>query len=235
MGFLPQLMRATRTAGHRRKGASGTTRSRAAKAPTRRSTSSRASARADARIPDPGHRGLSQCLERDHQGRREVQRARPLHRLHRLRVDLEHRRQQPAPQRHLPRRQGEGRPGRALHHAAAGQRRTRRTCGSGWQAYEEKTGGDVLAIAHNGNLSQRHHVPGHRAFTGKPLDKQLRRRRAPVGAALRDDTDQGRRRDPSLPVAQRRVRRLRDVGQGQPRRCVPKKPGCSSTNTRARR
>ena len=34
----------------------------------------------------------------------EANEPRPLHRLHRLRVDLEHRRQQPAPQRHLPRR-----------------------------------------------------------------------------------------------------------------------------------
>ena len=74
-------------------------------------------------FPTAGHLGLSQCLERDHQGRRGLQRTRPLHRLHRLRVDLEHRRQQPAPQRRLPRQRRAGQPRRALHHpAAAGQR-----------------------------------------------------------------------------------------------------------------
>ena len=31
-------------------------------------------------------------------------------------------------------------------------------------AYEEKTGSDVLAIAHNGNLEQRPHVPDHRVL-----------------------------------------------------------------------
>ena len=43
------------------------------------------------------------------------------------RVDLEHRRQQPAPQRHLPRRRRQGQPRRALHDAeAAGQRQSPR-------------------------------------------------------------------------------------------------------------
>jgi hypothetical protein len=53
-------------------------------------------------FPLPGTPCLSLGLAGDHQGRRGLQRSRPLHRLHRLRVDLEHRRQQPAPQRDLP-------------------------------------------------------------------------------------------------------------------------------------
>jgi hypothetical protein len=43
-----------------------------------------------------------------------------------------------------------------------------------WQwmaAYEQKTGGQVLAIAHNGNLSNGIMFPLVESFTGKPLDK----------------------------------------------------------------
>ena len=61
------------------------------------------------------------------------------------------RRQQPAPQRHLPGREGAGRPDGPHDHLSTAK--TRRTCGNGWQTYEEKTGGSVLAIPHNGNLS----------------------------------------------------------------------------------
>jgi len=38
-------------------------------------------------------------------------------------------------------------------------------------AYEEKTGGDVLAIAHNGNLSNGTMFPIIESFTGKPVDR----------------------------------------------------------------
>src|SRR5688572_9012366 len=38
-------------------------------------------------------------------------------------------------------------------------------------AYEEKTGGRVLAIAHNGNLSNGRMFPLVESFTGKPIDK----------------------------------------------------------------
>jgi hypothetical protein len=40
------------------------------------------------------------------------------------------------------------------------------------QAYEEKTGGDVLAIAHNGNLSNGRMFPIIEPGTGKPLDRE---------------------------------------------------------------
>ena len=103
----------------------------------------------------PGSDGLPLDLGADHRRGGEVQRAGPLHRLHRLRVDLAGAaRQQPAPRRDLSRRRRQGDPDRCrsrpIRRRAA---RPPRTCGSMLQAYEDKTGGRVLAIAHNGNLS----------------------------------------------------------------------------------
>ena len=83
--------------------------------------------------PGAGHARLPLRLGRDHRGGRGGEPARPLHRVHRLRVDVEHRRQQPPPRRDLPRRRRQGRAGRALHHPAAGrQRRPARTSGAAW-------------------------------------------------------------------------------------------------------
>jgi hypothetical protein len=50
-------------------------------------------------------------------------------------------------------------------------------------AYEEKTGGHVLAIAHNGNLSNGIMFPLIESFTGKPVDREyaeMRRRWEPL-------------------------------------------------------
>ncbi|MBP9035960.1 MAG: DUF3604 domain-containing protein [Pseudomonadales bacterium] len=48
-----------------------------------------------------------------------------------------------------------------------------------WMAgYEQKTGGDVLAIAHNGNLSNGRMFPVIESFTGKPIDKEYAELRA---------------------------------------------------------
>jgi len=50
-------------------------------------------------------------------------------------------------------------------------------------AYEEKTGGDVLAIAHNGNVSNGRMFPIIESFTGKPIDREYaesRRRWEPL-------------------------------------------------------
>jgi hypothetical protein len=48
-----------------------------------------------------------------------------------------------------------------------------------WMAtYEEKTGGDVLAIAHNGNLSNGRMFPLIESFTGKPVDREYAENRA---------------------------------------------------------
>ncbi len=45
-------------------------------------------------------------------------------------------------------------------------------------AYEEKTGGDILAIAHNGNLSNGIMFPMIESFTGRPVDLEYVRTRA---------------------------------------------------------
>ena len=45
-------------------------------------------------------------------------------------------------------------------------------------AYEEKTGGDILAIAHNGNLSNGIMFPLIESFTGKPVDLEYAETRA---------------------------------------------------------
>lgn len=48
-----------------------------------------------------------------------------------------------------------------------------------WMAeYEKKTGGNVLAIAHNGNLSNGRMFPIIESFTGKPVDKSYAGQRA---------------------------------------------------------
>jgi len=44
-------------------------------------------------------------------------------------------------------------------------------------AYEEKTGGDVLAIAHNGNLSNGAMFPLVESFTGRPVDQEYAEQR----------------------------------------------------------
>ena len=45
-------------------------------------------------------------------------------------------------------------------------------------AYEGKTGGQVLAIAHNGNLSNGRMFPLIESFTGKPIDREYAETRA---------------------------------------------------------
>jgi hypothetical protein len=48
-----------------------------------------------------------------------------------------------------------------------------------WMAsYEEKTGGSVLAIAHNGNLSNGRMFPIIESFTGRPVDREYAQTRA---------------------------------------------------------
>ena len=91
-------------------------------------------------------------------------------------------------------------------------------------AYEEKTGGDVLAIAHNGNLSNGSMFPDDRIVHRQADRPRLCRDARALGAALRSHADQGRRRSAPVPVAERRVRRLRALGQGQPRPERAKKP-----------
>ena len=68
---------------------------------------------------------------------------------------------------------------------------------------EEKTGSEVLALAHNGNLSNGRMFPIIESFTGNTNRPCIRRRPHALGAALRSDADQRRRRNPSVPFAQR--------------------------------
>ena len=67
-------------------------------------------------------------------------------------------------------------------------------------AYEKKTGGNVLAIAHNGNLSNGLMFPMVEAFGRSSIASMPRARE--VGAALRNHADQGHGRGASLPFAQ---------------------------------
>ncbi len=149
-------------------------------------------------------RAFRRRLGRHHRGRGGVQRSGPVHDFHRLRVDLAGVRQQPASQRDLPRR-AEADTARSRPYTTTppvGSRRTRASSGPGWQNYEDKTGGDVLAIPHNGNLSN-----GMMFALQDDSDarRSMRptRRRAEVGAALRGEPDQGRRRGASAALAHR--------------------------------
>ena len=83
---------------------------------------------------------------------------------------------------------------------------------------------------------QRPMFPIIEAFTGKPIDREYAETAREVGAALRGHADEGRRRDASVPVAQRRVRQFRALGQGQPRRERGEEARrCSSSSMPARR
>ena len=48
----------------------------------------------------------------------------------------------------------------------------RAICGSGWPTTEEKTGAEILALAHNGNLSNGRMFPIIESFTGKRIDRE---------------------------------------------------------------
>ena len=110
-----------------------------------------------------------------------------------------------------------GRPDGALHHPAPSGSTDPRDLWKWLADYEDKTGGAVLAIAHNGNLSNGIMFPVDAQYDGSAR-RDLRRAARPLGAAVRGHPDQGRRRGAPLPVARRRVRRLRDLGHRQPRR-----------------
>ena len=139
---------------------------------------------AGAAVP-AGLRRLPLDLGADHRRGREVQRAGTFHRLHRLRVDLAGAaRQQSAPRRDLPRRRRQGDPDAAVHDlSAAGQHDARRISGSVLQAYEDKTGGRVLAIAAQRQSLEWLDVPDR----DQPGDRRSRcrrttPRRAPAGS-----------------------------------------------------
>ena len=74
-------------------------------------------------------------------------------------------------------------------------------------AYEKATGDDVLAIPHNGNLSNGNDVPDA-TNRRQRVRCGLRARADSLGAAGRGHADQRRRGEPSLPVSERRIRGL---------------------------
>ena len=61
-------------------------------------------------------------------------------------------------------------------------------------AWEAKTGGSLLAIPHNGNLSNGK-MFALSTFLGNPLTREWAETRAQLGADVRDHPDQGRWRN----------------------------------------
>ena len=165
-------------------------------------------------FPTPGHARLSQRLAGDHQGGGGVQRAGPLHRVHRLRVDLEHRRQQPAPQRHLP-RQRRARPASSSRSPPC--RRSAATTPRPVEVDGGLRGEDRRRSARHRaqrQSEQRPHVPDHRVVHGKKIDREYAETRAQLGAALRS-----RRRSRATA---RRIRSCRPTTSSRTSRCWDK-------------
>ena len=104
-------------------------------------------------------------------------------------------------------------------------------------AYEEKTGGEVLAIAHNGNLSAT--AACSRSSSRSPASRSTAStpRRARSWEPLYEATQiKGDGETHPVPLAERRVRQLRALGQGQPRpERAEEARDARSTSTRARR
>jgi hypothetical protein len=79
------------------------------------------------------------------------------------------------------------------------------------EAYESKTGGSVLAIAHNGNLSNGRMFPIIESFTGKPIDREYAETRA-KWERLYEATKSRVTARRTVPVAERRICQFRAVG-----------------------
>ena len=94
-------------------------------------------------------------------------------------------------------------------------------------AYEDKTGGQVLAIAHNGNLSNGMMFPLVDHSPAKPLDARIRRDARQVGAALRSHADRRAtarrirscRRTTSSPTSRRWDKGNLDLSERRSPRC----------------
>ena len=139
---------------------------------------------------------------------RTLQRAGPLHGVHRLRVELDDQRRQPAPQCAVPRRHSAYRPGAAV----LGTRQP----GSGGpvalprrlRARNRRRG--ARHTAQRESLERRHVQRPHSGR--RAAVSELRPRALALGAGGRGHTDERRWRDPSAAIACRRIRRLRDLG-----------------------
>jgi hypothetical protein len=74
-----------------------------------------------------------------------------------------------------------------------------------WKAllnYQEKTGGQVLAIPHNGNLSNGLMFPLINPVGGKPLTREYAETRARLEPLLEATQIKGRRRNASIPFSE---------------------------------
>ena len=113
---------------------------------------------------------------------------------------------------------------------------TRATCGSGWQAYEKKTGGSVLAIAHNGNLSNGRMFPIIESFPASRSTASTPSS-ARSGSALYEVTQtKGDGEAHPFLSPNDEFADFETLGQGQPRRQrARRRRTCSSSSTRARR
>ena len=183
----------------------------------------------------PGTPRLPLGVAGDDQGRRGGERPGPLHRLHRLRVDVEHGRQQPAPQRDLPRRRRRGEPGRAVSRSIRRGSDNPRDLWKWMAAYEEKTGGDVLAIAHNGNLSNGRMFPIIESFTGKPVDREYAEKRAKWERLYEATQIKGDGETHPFLSPNDEFANFERWDKGNLDLSEPRSPRCSSSSTRARR
>ena len=132
---------------------------------------------------------------------------------HRLRVDLDAGWQQPASQRHLPRRQG-ARPTRSSPSRST-TASIPRICGPGWPTTKRRPRGSVLAIPHGGNLSLGLMFDDVTLTTRKPLDRDYARRRMRWEPLYEVTQMKGDGEAHLALSAQRRIHRLRDLGPRQ--------------------
>ena len=180
---------------------------------------------------DEGSRARDDGVAKEHRHHGEVQRARALHCAHRLRVDVEcGRRQQSASQRHLPRRQIAGRPGRADDDVR--QREPGEALGLDARLGDE----DRWPPARDSAQRQPEQRPDVR-------DDHVRRpaTHARVGPHARELRTAGRvlagegcQRGASVAVADRRVRGPGNFGIAATWRWCRSSPACSSSNTHAK-
>ena len=144
-------------------------------------------------------------LGRDRQGGGRQLRARQVHHLRRLRMDVESAEAQPAPRRRLPRYRAPARPG------AVGARFRRSRDAVEVDGRSARQGFDAVRHSAQRQCQRRPHVRTgevRRQADRCGLQQDARRQRT----AVRDHPDQGHLGNPSRPVADRRVRRLRAVG-----------------------
>ena len=101
------------------------------------------------------------------------------------------------------------------------------------QAYEDKTGGEVLAIAHNGNLSNGIMFPEIDSFTGKPLTREYAETRARWEPLYEVTQMKGDGEAHPFLSPNDEFAGLRDLGQGQPQHERAEEAGDAAVRIRA--